>query len=247
MGLLSLLLAGCATTPWGTWAFTLAVTAPVGDECTTEVSHNYTGAHPAADTTVEDEAWESTSASSQSPQLFFGRLEAYGQGSMLIIGTEALPGTRNEDGSWTFAWEGETSTDATTAHASGYDYAAHEESTAATRIKGTFNNETFVGTYLPDTTSIQQWGESDTWSDEAAAYVGENGETPVGTWLFLTGGDGVEVPANNGRAAYDCETADCALTIETACAYQYELTGQLSEFTSDDAGWTEGAGQPAGL
>lgn len=247
MRLLPLLLSGCATTPWGTWAFTLEVTAPEGDECETSVSHNYTGAHPPTPAAADEEVWQTTEDSEQSPQLFFGRLESYGQGSMLIIGTEALPGTHNEDGSWTFAWKGETSSDSTASHASGYDYAAHAESTAALRIKGSFNTETFTGSYQPETSSLLKWDESDTWSDETAAYVGDNGESPVGTYLVLTGGDGTEVPANNGRAVYDCETSDCALAVESTCEYHWSISGQLSEFTADDAGWTQDAGQPAGL
>ncbi|MSQ03137.1 MAG: hypothetical protein EXR71_14820 [Myxococcales bacterium] len=248
MGLfLPLLLTGCATTPWGTWAFTLAVTAPVGDECATEITHNVTGAHPALVATTTDESWTATADESASSQLFFGRIDEYGQGSMLIVGTEALPGTHNEDGSWTFGWTGEESTDATATHASGYDFSQHTETSQSLRIKGTFNNETFTGSYLPNSQSLSSWGESDTWADEAAVYVGDNGEAPIGAYLFLTDAAGAEVPANNGRAVYDCDTQGCTLTVEATCTYAYEISGQLTEFTADDAGWTEDAGQPAGL
>ncbi len=247
MRLFPLLLAGCATTPWGTWAFTLAVTPATGDECAVSTTHNFTGAYAPESTTVVDESWTTTTTSSDSPALFFARLEAYGQGSMLIVGDEALPGTHNEDGSWTFAWEGESTDETVATHASGYDYTAYAASTSTLKIKGTFNTETFTGDYLPQTTSLQKWDESDTWSDEAAAYVGDNGEAPVGTYLVLSDGAGGEIAANNNRAVYDCETATCALTVESTCDYRYALTGQLTEFGPDDAGWLEGAGQPAGL
>lgn len=246
MSLLPLLLLGCATSPWGTWAFTLAYTAPEGDECETAITHNFTGAHPPAAATTEDPAWTTSEDAAVSPQLFFGRVEASGDGAMLIVGAEALPGTLTEAG-WTFTWTGEESSDSEASHATGYDYAAHAESTATVRIKGTFSDGTFVGDYYPESTSLQDWSESDTWSDEAAAYVGDNGEAPVGTWLVLTDGAGAEVPANNGRAVYDCETASCTLAVETACASRYALTGELTEFAAEDAPWTEDAGQPAGL
>ena len=245
--LLPLFLTGCATTPWGTWAFTLELTAPVGDECATEINSNFTGAHPAIVATTTDENWTASSEDSASSQLFFGRIEASGQGSMLIVGSEALPGSQNEDGSWTFAWTGDETSDATATHASGYDYSVHTENSQSLRIKGTFNNETFTGDYLPSTQSLASWGESDTWSDEAAVYVGDNGEAPVGTYLFITDAAGAEVPANNGRAVYDCETAGCTLAVESTCSYSQVISGQLTEFTGDDAAWTEDAGQPAGL
>jgi hypothetical protein len=244
---LVLFLAGCATTPWGTWAFSLAVTEPVGDECARTVSHNFTGAHEPADTTVIDESWSTSSASAYSETLFFGRLEESGQGAVLIVGAEALPGSQDEAGKWTFSWRGRQESDDTATHASGYDYAHHYEATSTLLVKGSFNTETFTGAWTTESTSREKWDESDTWSDEAVAYVGENGESPVGTYLVLTGGDGVEVAANNARSAYDCENTGCTLSVEEACGYSYDLSGQLTAFEGQDSRWVQDAGQPAGL
>lgn len=242
-----LFLAGCATTPWGTWAFTLNVTEPSADDCTTTVTHNFTGAHVPESTAVDDEDWSTEDSAESSPVLFFGRIEEVGQGSMLIVGSEALPGTYNDDGSWTFAWEGATSGSDSQSHASGYDYGHTFEKTSTLRVKGSFNNETFTGTYATEATDRNKWEESDTWSDEAAAYAGDNGDAPAGSYLVLTDGAGVEYPANNSRGAYDCDAADCSLQVEGACGYSYEISGQLTSFEGNESAWTEDAGQPTGL
>lgn len=242
-----LLLLGCATVPWGTWAFTLAVTQPTGDECTTTVTHNFTGAHVPESADTADADWTTSESAEYSSMLFFGRIEEVGQGSMLIVGSEAFPGTHSEDGSWTFAWEGANSGADAATHASGYDYSHTYETTATVRVKGSFNNETFAGTYADESTDVDKWEESDTWSDEAAAYAGENGDSPAGTYLVLTDGAGVDYAANNARGAYDCDAAGCTLQVEAACAYNYEIAGQLTSFEGNESAWTEDAGQPAGL
>lgn len=248
MRLLSLLLLpGCATAPWGTWSFAVALTEPVGDECTTSVSHNYSGADVPAETAVTDEAWTTSAEETYSEALFFGRVEESGQGAILIIGTDALPGSQDEAGVWTFAWTGETAGNDQATHASGYDYVYTHAATSTLRVKGTVNNETFTGTWTRESTSRQKWDESDTWGDEAAAYVGDNGETPAGTYLVLDDGSGAQVAANNARLAYDCENTGCTLSVEEGCGYTYDLTGQRTGFEGQDAPWTEDAGQPAGL
>ncbi len=242
-----LLLSGCATAPWGTWSFSIALTEPVGDECATSVSHNFTGADVPADTTTTDESWTTSGTETWSESMFFGRIEESGQGAMMIVGTEALPGSQDEAGEWTFSWTGEEAGNDLASHASGYDYAYTREATATLRVKGTFNNETFTGTWASESTSREKWDESDTWSDEAAAYVGDNGETPAGTYLVLTDAAGAQVAANNARLAYDCENTGCTLSVEQGCGYTYDLSGQLTAFEGQDAPWTEDAGQAAGL
>jgi hypothetical protein len=166
------LLLGCATTPWGTWAFTVAITEPVGDECTTTLTHNLTGAHEPAVAAPADPSWSQSSSEEVSPSLFFGRVEESGQGAILIVGASAYPGVHNDDGSWTFSW---TASDAGTeenVHATGYDYVHHYEQDSAVRLRGTFNTDTFTGTYTTETSDTQKWDESDTWSAEASVYVG---------------------------------------------------------------------------
>lgn len=241
------LLVGCATTPWGTWAFTLEMTEPVGDECVSTPTHNFTGAHEPTPTTTTDPNWTQSADVEVSPVLFFGRLEESGQGAMLIVGAEALPGIHNDDGSWSFAWAGSEAGTEENVHATGYDFVHHYESTATLRIKGTFNTDTFTGAYANETTATEKWNESDTWSEEAAVYVGEHGEAPVGEHLVLTDSAGVEYAASNSRTIYDCDSAECTFALESTCGYSYDLTGQLTTFAGEDAQWVEDAGQPAGL
>lgn len=238
------LLFGCATPIWGVWMFTLALSPATGEECVTSISHNFAGAHEPV-TAAADETWVSESTEEFSSQVFFGRLEEMGQSSVLILGNSALPGERKDDGTSMYAWESFDKGTDQVSHASGYAFSASYADESALRIAGTFNNDTFVGKYSTESTSLDQWNESDTWSDEAALTLGDRGSIPSAPYLVLTDGAGVETPVVNIRQSYDCDSAGCTLSAETACGYSYELTGQATDFEADDR-WVRDAGQPAG-
>lgn len=222
----------------------MALSPATGEECASSISHNFAGAHePVA--AVVDETWVTESSEEYSSQVFFGRLEEMGQSSVLILGTSAFPGERNDDGTSTYIWESfDEGTDKTT-HASGYAFSASYADTGVTKIAGTFNNDTFTGQYSTETSALDQWDESDTWSDAAAQALGDRGAIPSATYLVLTDGAGIETPAGNTRQSYDCDSAGCTLSVETACGYSYELTGQATDLAADDR-WARDAGQPAG-
>jgi hypothetical protein len=236
-----LLLAGCAPL-WGTWMFTLDYTVATGDECATTVTHNFSGA-AAPEEAIGDTGWTSEATQDVSPQVFFARLEEYQDGAVLIVGEEALPGKESGGGAWAFEWTGSSAGEESQTDASGYSYGHRYDDTSSLRVGGIFANGTFAGTYDSGSETWDTWDESDTWSGEAAAVVGENGAIPAGSYLLLEDG----TAAGNAREAYDCESAGCALTVEAVCAYAYAMTGVYTEFTPDDSRWTEDAGQPAGL
>lgn len=222
----------------------MTVTPATGDECSTSIRHNFAGATEPAEAVVED-TWTTESSEDYSPRVFFGRLEEAGQGSVLLLGTSALPGDVKEDGVYTYEWESFDQGTDSTSHASGYAYTLEYDTSAVVRVSGAFNNDTFVGKYSTSTSDFDQWGESDTWSDEAALTIGDFGVIPSSSYLVLTDGAGGESPVVNTRQSYDCDSAGCTLSAETACAYSYELTGQATDLTPDDR-WAQSAGQVEG-
>ncbi len=245
------LLLACAQAPeiLGTWMFTRTITPTTGEECATgEPDHNLDGAYaPGEDTGVED-PWTSASTEEDSPEVFFGRLEEDVNGLLLIIGNAVYPGTapEEEDGSWNFAWTRSSHSYAESEHASGYLFTSEAETSETVSITGTFTEGTFQGLHSTETGAAYAWSESDTWSDEVAAVVGTTGALPVSGFLVRADGAGVETPAVNDYATFDCADSDCYLEVQSACAYSYDLTGIWTAFTPDDNRWVEDAGQPAG-
>jgi len=239
-------LVGCGSPVSGTWMFRVAVTAPVGDECVASVTHNLVGAYePVA--SPEDLAWTTESESAQSEQVFFGRVEEGEEGAVLIVGNASLPGTTDGKGHWSFAWTGSETARTTNQHATGYQFIQSVENALTTTLTGTLDGDTMNGGWEEASQTVASWAESDTWSDDAAAYVGATGAIPTGNYLLRLDGTGVEVPATNTQSSYDCGDGSCSLTVNEACSYSYDLTGSRTGFDAADANWTEDAGQPAGL
>lgn len=242
-----LLLLACGAPTWGTWMFTKAVTVATGDECETSVTHNLAGA-TLPEEIAGDTGWVETSAAEVTPEVFFARVEEAGDGAVLITGEDAWPGARQDNGSWVFRWETGSTGQDDASHASGYAWHHVYASAAEVRITGDFAGDGFTGLHETESTTDGSWTESDTWSEEAAAYVGDNGEIPVGEHLVVVDGTtGTATAANNAREASECgDSGDCALTVHEGCLYSYTLTGKATEFSPDDAPWTSDAGQAAG-
>lgn len=245
--MLLLLLGACATLPFGTWMFQRVVTQATGDECATTLSHNYTGAYEPLDP-ADDPSWSAETTATVSNEVFYGRIEGTEDGSaVMIFNSETLIGTRGNGDLWTFAWENTEAGEVIDTHSSGYQFDWLFDDTATTRVSGTFADNKFTGSWAEESESTDKYTESDTWSDEAAAYVGTTGLTPAGTYLLVMDAYGTETAASNTYTTYDCDAAGCALTVQAVCGYQYDLTGVLTDFVPDDNRWVEGAGQPAGL
>ncbi len=242
--LFSLLLA-CATPIWGIWMFTLESAAPTGEECSASVSHNFAGAEEPEESD-EETPWTEETTTEETPSVFFGRVEEAGQGLVLLVGTEVYPGTVGDDGITEFSWEGSESGSYKKTHASGYAYTNAYDDGSAQSVKGTFNNDAFAGTFSTSTTAFDKFDESDTWSDEAALAIGDQGAIPSSAYLILRDGMGNIQPVVNTRGAYDCDSAGCTLTVESSCVFTYDLSGQLTDFEDDDR-WVREANQPAGI
>lgn len=226
--------------------FEKAVTLPTGTECVDDVIHNVVGAYEPIEV-GDDPSWTEEDSGQISPEVLFGRIEETAEGAVLVIGTEVLPGTLRDDGSWLFYWTNASSGAEGLDHVTGYTFDHSWDTSETLRVQGTLEKGVFTGTWEEETSTVDAWVESDTWSEEAAAQVGQNGEIPVGDHLLRIDTGGAEGPANNAQLDYDCGEAGCTLTVSEACAYRYTLTGTATDFTPDDAGWVEDAGQPAGI
>lgn len=240
------LLAACGSGIEGTWMFEITVTAPTGEECASTTTHNFVGAYEPPDA-QPDLSWTSTSTGEMSDQVLFGRIEDSGEGPVLILGASSLPGTAEGKGSYSFSWTGTETNRTENQHATGYSYTQSVDDSATTTLKGTLSKGSFDGTWIEETASTAQWVESDTWSDEAAAYVGTTGVIPSGNYLLRLDSTGVEVPATNTQSSYDCGEAGCTLTVQQGCAYRYDVHGTHTGFDPADANWTEDAGQAPGI
>lgn len=239
------LLFACAPPTWGTWMFTKEVTLPTGQECTEVTIHNLVGAYtPIAP--GDDPTWAETDTGQLSGEVFFARVEQTADGAVMIVGDDALPGVEQDDGSWLFYWTNSSAGSDGLDHTTGYSFDHSYESTSTLRIEGTIDGGVFTGTHETETFAVDRWNESDTWSEEAALIIGENGEIPSDEHLLRIDTGGTEGPATNGREAFDCGETGCTLTLSEACAYRYVLTGVATGFEADDAQWVEDAGQPAG-
>ncbi|MFZ5478976.1 MAG: hypothetical protein ACOZNI_19555 [Myxococcota bacterium] len=238
---------GCAAPAWGTWMFTKTVSPPDGSECQDSAIHNFTTA-TTPEEAATDTGWVEEASSDVSDEVFFGRLEKTAEGAVLIVGGLALPGAQGEDGGWVFQWDTTSEGVETDTHASGYLYQYDHATTETLRVEGAIEGSAFTGLWETSTRNDRTWDESDLWTEEAAAYVGENGEMPVGDWLVVTDDTGAVVEATNAREVADCGDGDtsCTLAVSSTCVYRSDLTGVATELAGEDAPWTEDAGQAAG-
>lgn len=244
--MLLMLLTACTGPEFGTWLFTREVTLADGTECLGDVQHNFVGAYAPIET-GDDPSWTDTSTGDVSPELFFGRIEKTEAGAALIVGSEVLPGEERDDGTWLFYWTSSDSGRDDLTHVTGYVYGYTYDTARTLRIQGAFEAGTFSGSWESETSDIDAWTESDTWSEEAAAIVGGTGEIPSAEYLLrIDAGTGAEGAATNTQEAYDCGDAGCTLTVTESCAYRYTLTGTATDFTPEDSRWVEDAGQDAG-
>lgn len=230
----------------GTWMFTRTITPETGEECVSgDISHNFDGAYT-PELPEETTDWSTEESAEYSPEVFFGRVEAEGEGMVLILAGKVLVGKDKGDNDWEFSWTNETNGYGEQSHKSEYLFTHSYDSTSTLSVKGTFEKGTFKGDHITETTSTERWTESDSWSDEVSATIGTTGQIPAASVLVRVDGSGAEVPAYNDYQTFDCKDSDCTLSKVSSCLYRYDLTGVLTDFTPDDARWVQDAGQSAG-
>ncbi len=109
----------CGAAIDGIWLLELPYADSRDDDlCTTSVTHNFTDAYEPED--EEQGAWTTESATDQTGGLQFALLSELSDGTgMLVIGEQVFPGTGTK-GQWTFHWRGESTSNDSTTHNSGY-------------------------------------------------------------------------------------------------------------------------------
>lgn len=244
VAVLSLL--ACSGAIEGTWMFSRPVApAPL---CADSFNHNLVGAYaPAAEDPAEDTAWTSTDTGAESEEVFFGRITSTDAGALLVVGTEALPGVKNDNGGWTFEWVGSEEDREDASHATGYVWQHTTSNTRTLRVAGDVSGDGFGGTWDVEESTLDGYTESDAWSADVEAYVGATGNLPSGSRLLrLDASTGAEVPATNERDTLDCNGTNCTLSIRSDCAVRTTFTAVRTDLEPSDSRWVQDAGQTAG-
>ena len=242
----ALLFVGCGAGPFGIWMLEIPSATDDDQECTDGVTHNFTDATVVEDNSSSDYTSELTQQRSNS--LVLVRIEAIGEGqAVMIVGSEAFPGTETGEGSWSFAWTGSQVTDQLDEHVQGYSYTWSGSSEVTETFFLTVTKDTLTGTYTLDSFSDDAYTESDSWSDQVAKIVGSGGLIPASRHLTVPGPK-ADMPASNRFDESDCDADTCELSVSSDCSASLDFTGTLTAFTEDEAyDAVGGAGQNPGI
>jgi hypothetical protein len=254
--LLALLTVGCAAdTIDGVWQFSMQATGLADDICTENISHNFTFGWVPNEGGEEDESWTESDAESHSDQVFYGLITSTGpDAATLIIGTDAYPGVHEADGAWTFTWTAMSSTSDEQSHETGYAYSATSDQTREVVIEIQHDGDVINGTTETNTSSVENWTESDGWRAEPMmAYLGGDGTTgqiPSATYLVTEDDDPKTegtIPQYNDGELFDCDAEDCMLNRMITCAESWPIDAvRTSLSTGEDYEGVVGAGQASG-
>ncbi|RME21914.1 MAG: hypothetical protein D6798_17100 [Deltaproteobacteria bacterium] len=239
----------------GIWRFEVQVTDQSEDACSSRILHNLVDAYEAdesGDTGDTGSAgWIEDSSSAASPWTGLGRFASDGDRMLLqISGMLLVQEDASTTGDTAFSWERFESESDQTSHPSGYLYRSELEQTAGTRIRLTLPNETqqkdarrggvppsLTGAWEEASETTLSWEEADLWPEELG--IGDVGSIPLGSYLSRLDSLGYVVPASNSRTESDCSDTTCVLSVDTACAWSWELTATLTDMQADDVGWDE--------
>lgn len=254
--LLSALTFGCAPeTIDGVWQFSMQSTDQVADACSETISHNFSYAWVPQEETVEDPSWTESGEDSMSDQVFFGLITSTGpDAATLILGTEAYPGVRESDGSWTFVWTAMTSSADQDNHTSGYSYIASSDQSREVRFELEQDGDVLIGTEYRTETVVQNWTESDSWSgDDLYGYLGGDGYTgQIPSYSYLVTDDDdpkteTTVAAYNRSNVFDCDNPSCAINRQYGCSETWPIDAVRTTLsTGEDYEGVYNAGQDAG-
>ncbi len=236
----------------GIWRFEVQVTTIADDACDDRVLHNLVDAYEEDDTgDTGTSGWIEDSSASASPWTGLGRFVADGDRMLLeISGMMLVQEEAVQTGNTSFSWERSESESDTTSHPSGYIYSSEREQSALTRIQVLLPNETqlkdadrsgvpptLTGSWDEESATTLSWEEADLWPEELG--IGDVGSIPLGSYLTRLDSLGYVVPASNTRTDSDCTDTTCVLSVNTACAWSWELTATLTDMQADDVGWDD--------
>lgn len=226
---------GCLGGPWGVWLLEVPYVSEDAEECTEEVTHNFTGA-----TVVEEEEddgdYTSETTSDRSSSLLFVQIETNSKGEAILVANgEVYPGTETDSGGWVFEWVGTESNTQEDTYTSEYAYTAVTDAQETAAYSLTFEGKSLSGTL--DSTSLLDaaYTETDTWSEDASMFIGTQGDIPAATYLEVEGEGprGGTSPASNAYDAEDCDDSSCELTVTSDCYTTRQVTGTLTGYTDE--------------
>lgn len=222
--LIMMALTGCKD-PTGIWLFQLETS---GFECVDTITENYNDGSVPGGTTGTSE-WTLEYTETVSPALMFGQIAQHSRTEgVLIFGGEVYPGTL-ADGTWTFSWTGEESSQSSETHQDGYRFGYDVVGTGTTTFSLDISGDDAVGEISGETDATQTWTESDEWDRN------ENGvfSSQIPSTTYLVDGDGFGV--TNSDVESDCSAADCELSVQSLCSGATPFTATWSGFLEEDA------------
>lgn len=246
---LALASTGCTNTITGIWM--MQISYPAADTCVDTISHNFTGATVPSDTTDTADGWTQDDSETRTDELTFVQVETTGKDTaVLIMGSQAWPGTMSDKGHYTFAWSGSDEQLQDSSHDSGYTYTYSSSALSEEQLVLVMDQGLGSGTWESTSTNDQSWLESDTWSKDLPFA---RGAIPAGDYLVVEGTQGKkgpkpqETPASNGRDDSDCDADNCTLTVTTTCDDSLDVVLTQTDFSDDDAySYLGGSGQNYG-
>lgn len=231
------LLGGCLGPSFveGVWLVELPPSAE--EACDSTLTENFENADPYDTPDTPDSEWTYEETTDASGSLFFVEvLEGKGGKAVLVLGSEAIPGTK--DGNvYTFTWDDFENSVDSAEHESGYVY--REEVNASSKTTLTFEkgkSGTATGTWSIDSSEEYVFAESDEWDESATGYW--NGQIEDVSYSYLDG------DASNMYDSADCADERCRITISQTCSGSLPVTMTWYASADDDVyEGVSGAGQ----
>ena len=228
----------------GIWHFYLQYDQPADDQCVTDLLHNFNNVYTPEDTTTTSD-WTTTTTEERSDAEFFGSIQKSGDAMILTIGTAVFEGSELSSNQWSFHATSYTTSSNRDSHVSGYAYTEESDEEADNFIEGLFDKGGFVGNTSSETTLVNTWTESDSWSAELSAEIGTSGRIPVSNYL-LREFEGNIVPIVNNYDRNDCSSDPCTLSETTECSTSWSMTAHITDLPPEGWDIVDGVSQGQG-
>lgn len=214
--------------------------------CTTSLSHDFDDVWDSEATDTGEGPWALTESSEESQAEFFAALAGSGEEHILLVNGDIYEGTE-EDNSWSFLLTQRERASSRRDHQSGYSSVLEATDEAEYRFAGELRRGVFTGTWTANTSSVDAYTESDSWSLELAAEMGTTGAIPSYNYLYAENDFGLVEPLYNTYDQAECDTTPCALTVSTVCQTQFAFVAEQTDMALADWEALEGASQDYGL
>ena len=220
----------------GVWLLEVGVATDGGSSATCNENFSDADCPDAPDPPDPDPEWSGSADISQSPELFFVQiLEGGGDESFLIVDDQVYRGQVSGD-QMLFEWTHYENSDTTSNHDSGYSYSMSSDDSTTTRFEFVRNGSSLSGRRIETMASSYDAAESDEWDGGDVGFFGGQ----INAWGWLDGN-----PDNDGGQD-DCSGSTCSVTITSEVAYEYALTGSLTDYDDETYDLLRTVGQDPG-